>query len=190
MVERVLLGQISRAHGIRGEVIVRSYCAVPDDIAQYGPLSNADGTREFRLKIRGATQKGLIARIDGVDDRNAAEALRNTDLYVARDQLPEPDEDEVYHADVIGLTAMDRDGVAIGTVVTVQNFGAGDLLEVQLTGGKRTEFFPFDDVFVPEIDFDAGTLVIAIDDSDDPDIAPDANGLPNATGGSDDTPAT
>jgi len=189
MTERVLLGQISRAHGIRGEVIVRSYCAVPDDIAQYGPLSNADGTREFRLTIRGATQKGLIVRIDGVADRTAAEALRNTDLYIARDQLPKPDEDEVYHADMIGLTATDRAGVAIGAVLAVQNFGAGDLLEVQLAGSNRTEFFPFDDAFVPEIDFDAGTLVIAIDESDDADLELGADDRPDATNGPDDTPA-
>ena len=169
---RVLLGQISTAHGIRGEVIVKSYCDDPKDIAAYGPLSDDTGTRAFKLTIRGTTKRGLIARIDGVDDRNAAEALRRTSLYVDREKLPPPDENEIYHADLIGMAAIDRDGRALGTVVAVQNFGAGDLLEVRPRGKRTTEFYPFDEQFVPDINFDAGTLTIAIDEPADDD-APD-----------------
>ena len=100
-------------------------------------------------------KKGVVARIEGVTDRNAAEALRGTELYIERDKLPEPDQDEVYHADIIGMAVLRSDGSDVGEVIAIQNFGAGDLLEVRLTDKKRTEFVPFDDRFVPEIDFDA-----------------------------------
>ena len=171
---RVLLGIISSAHGIRGEVLIRSYCNVPEDVAAYGPLTDKAGSRRFKLTVRGATKRGLIARIDGIADRNAAEALRGTELFIDRDKLPEPDADEVYHADLIGLAAVDRDGNAIGTVVAVQNFGAGDLLEVRTPGKRTTEFYPFDDRFVPEIDLEAGLIVIAIDEppADEPTEPP------------------
>lgn len=174
--ERVLLGIIATAHGIRGEVIVKSYCNVPEAIASYGPLYDESGARTFTFKIRGATKRGLIARIAGIEDRNAAELLRGTQLYVDRDKLPEPEDDEYYHEDLIGLTAIEPDGTAIGEVIAVQNFGAGDLLEVRLQGGRRTEFFPFEERFVPDIDVDAGTLTIAIDPSDDPPPEPEAAG--------------
>ncbi|MEL6298208.1 MAG: ribosome maturation factor RimM [Pseudomonadota bacterium] len=159
---RVLLGVISTVHGVRGEVIVRSYCEVPEDIASYGPLTSSDGRRTFPLTIRGATKKGLIARISGIGDRNAADALRGTELYVARDLLPEPDDDEVYHADLVGLTVNDQDGKQLGQVVAIQNFGAGDLIEYRRTDGRDTEFVPLDGAFVTAIDLDAGTCTVAL----------------------------
>lgn len=164
---RVLLGEISTAHGIRGEVIVRSYCAEPEDIASYGPLQEESGSRSFELSVRGATSRGLIATIAGIEDRNAAEQLRGTKLYVDRSLLPEPDDDEYYHADLIGLTVLDRDGLALGKIVSVQNFGAGDLIEVERPNARTTEFFPFNAQFVPSVDLESETLVVAIDDDTD-----------------------
>lgn len=161
--DRVLLGEISTAHGIRGEVILRSYCAEPKDIASYGPLQDESGTRSFEITVRGTTSRGLIARVTGIEDRNAAEQLRGTKLYVERSRLPETDEDEYYHADLIGLTVLDRDGKVLGKVISVQNFGAGDLIEVESPDTRTTEYFPFDTQFVPAVDLEAGTLVVAID---------------------------
>ncbi|MEM9029391.1 MAG: ribosome maturation factor RimM [Pseudomonadota bacterium] len=173
--DRVLLGHISTAHGIRGEVIVKSYCDVPEDIASYGALTDEAGTRSFDLTIRGATKRGLIARVRGVEDRNTAEQLRGTKLYIERSRLPPPAEDEIYHNDLLGLTVLDRDGGVLGKIVAVQNFGAGDLIEVTKPGTRTTEFLPFDAQFVSEVDLDAGTVTMAIDEPEAED-----NGNANA----------
>ena len=165
---RILLGRITGAHGIRGDVLVHSFAAVREDIAAYGPLSDAAGQRTFKLKLVGVTSKGLIARIAGVADRNAAEALRGTELCVARDKLPAPDAEEFYHADLIGMTAVSPDGVPLGEVVAVENFGAGDLLEVRLHGKPATELVPFNATFAPHVDLAARRIVIVL-----PEAAPD-----------------
>ncbi|MEM7777256.1 MAG: ribosome maturation factor RimM [Pseudomonadota bacterium] len=175
--DRVLLGRISTAHGIRGEVIVKSYCDVPEDIASYGALTDGAGTRSFDLTVRGATKRGLIARIGGIDDRNAAEQLRGTKLYIERSHLPPPEEDEFYHNDLLGLTVLDRSGDVLGKVVAVQNFGAGDLIEVTKPKTRTTEFLPFDAQFVSEVDLDAGTIVMAIDE---PEVEDNGNANTNA----------
>jgi len=160
--QRVLLGRIVAAHGIRGDVVIDSYTAEPADIAAYGPLQSADGTRELKIKVVRVTPKGVVAHIAGVDDRNAAEALRATDLFVERAKLPEADEGEFYFADLVGLRAENEAGETIGKVVAVQNYGAGDLLEIALTGHQATEFIPFTDAFVPVVDIAAGRVVIVV----------------------------
>jgi 16S rRNA processing protein RimM len=158
---RVLLGHISHAHGIRGEVVLKSYTADPEAIAGYGPLEDDTGGRVFKILSIRESGKGLIARIEGVADRNQAEALRGTDLYIDRAKLPAPDEGEFYYADLIGLSVVDASGKIVGRVVAVQDFGAGDLLEVRLAGQQRTEFVPFNDACVPEVDFEKGRVVIS-----------------------------
>ena len=157
---RILLGHISTAHGIRGEVLIKPLTEEPADIAAYGPLWDEKGERQFEISSLRVSNKGVIARIAGVGDRNAAEALRGTGLYIDRDQLPEPEADEVYHVDIIGMTAVRADNSVVGEIVAVQNFGAGDLLEIRLAGKRRTEFVPFNDDFVPDIDFEAGRVVV------------------------------
>jgi 16S rRNA processing protein RimM len=160
--DRIILGHISGAHGIRGEVVVKSYTDDPADIAAYGPLSDEADARTFKfLKVRIA-KKGVIAVLEGVKDRNAAEALRGTQLFVERSRLPEPDEEEYYHADLVGLAVVSQKGEKIGEVVAIQNFGAGDLLEYRLEGKRRTEFLPFNEAFVPEIDLDAGHVRVEL----------------------------
>ncbi len=166
---RILLGRIADAHGIRGDVIVHSYAEVAADIAAYGPLADKAGTRTFALKIVRVTPKGVVVRIKGLTDRNAAEALKGTELYVARDKLPATDEDEFYYSDLIGLAVFAPDGKNIGRVVSVQNFGAGDLIEIALEGTTKTEFVPFSDAFVPEVDVKAGRIVVILPDAGDGD---------------------
>ena len=134
---RILLGRIAGAHGIRGEVLIKTFTEAPENIGAYGPLSDASGTRTFKIKSVRATPKGVVARLAGVDDRNAAEALKGIELYVERARLPAAAEGEFYHADLIGLTAVDGDGKPIGEIVAVQNFGAGDLLEIRLAGSSQ-----------------------------------------------------
>jgi 16S rRNA processing protein RimM len=159
---RVLLGRIAGAHGIKGDVAIRSFTADPAAIASYGPLSDAAGARSFGLRVVRVTDKAVIVRIEGVVDRTAAEALKGVELYVDRARLPAAGEREFYHADLIGLAAVDADGRAIGEVVAVQNFGAGDLIEIRMAGLRETEFIPFNDAFVPSVDVAGGRIVVAM----------------------------
>ena len=162
----LLMGAILGAHGIKGEVKVKSFAAQPSDIASYGALSDAREKRRFELSIVGtadATRGILIARIAGVADRNAAEALKGTELYVAREKLPHlTDTDEFYFADLIGLLAVDAGGKPYGRVVSVDNYGAGDLLLVAPDdGGERDSFVvPFTKSFVPVVDIAAGKVAL------------------------------
>lgn len=158
--QRILIGEISSAHGIRGEVLVRTYTEQPEAIASYGPLSDEAGKRTFSLRVVRVTSKGIVARINGIDDRNAAEPLRGIKLYVSRDKLPATEAAEYYYADLIGLDAISEDGSAIGKIVSVQNFGAGDLLELKPADGSPTEFIPFEDRYVPKVDLSSRTVVI------------------------------
>ena len=165
--DRILLGRIAGAHGIRGEVLIKTFTAAPENIGAYGPLSDESGTRTFKLKSARATPKGVVARLQGVDDRNGAEALRGIALYIERDRLPAAAEDEFYHADLIGLAAVNRDGKPVGEIVAVQNYGAGDLLEIRLAGSSKTEFVPFTDAVVPEVDIAARRVVVVMPGADE-----------------------
>src|SRR5947209_13433824 len=129
--DRVLVARIGAAQGLRGDVRLWTFTADPIAVQGYGPLAAEDG-RSFRLQSVRPAKNFLIAHFADVNDRAAAEALRNIDLFVPRDRLPPPDPDEFYYADLIGLAAVAPDGRPLGTIVAVQNFGAGDLLEVRL----------------------------------------------------------
>lgn len=158
----ILLGEITGAHGIRGEVLVRSYTGDPQAIADYGALTDVYGNSPLSLKVLRITPKGaVVARVQGVTDRNAAEALKGRKLYVARAAMPEStDSDQFYHADLIGLAAVDVEGNRIGEVVAVVNYGAGDLLEIKLAGARSTELVPFTKAFVPSIDIPSRRLLV------------------------------
>lgn len=165
----ILLGRIVGAHGIRGDVLVHSFAADPGDIAAYGPLSDKTGTRTFKLRVLHQTPKGaIVVRISGVTDRNAAEALKGVELYVARDKLPAPEPDAFYYADLVGLAAVSPEGAVIGEIVAVQNYGAGDLLELSIPGRKDTELVPFDERWVGEVDIAGRRVVVTL-----PTSAPD-----------------
>jgi 16S rRNA processing protein RimM len=157
---RICLGQIGAAHGTTGEVRLRSFTAEPDAIAGYGPLQTEDG-RVFTIESMRPAKDHFVVRLSGVADRNAAELLTNVRLYVPRERLPPTDDaDEYYHADLVGLSAVDPAGDAVGTVVAVHNFGAGDLIEVKLDGVSKTELVPFDKTHVPSVDIAAGKIVV------------------------------
>ena len=126
----MLLGEIGRPQGLQGEVRIRSFTAEPAAIADYGPLEDEAGMRLFEIESLRVTAKALTARLKGVESRDQAEALTGTRLFVPRSRLPEREEDEWYHSDLIGLAALAPDGATIGTVIAVHNFGAGDLLEI------------------------------------------------------------
>jgi 16S rRNA processing protein RimM len=159
MAERVLVGAIAGAHGVRGQVRIKSFTDDPAGVAAYGPVSDESGQRRFALIVTGAAKGGVIARIDGVLDRTAADALRGLRLYVPRTALPPPSAGEYYRADLIGLSAELSDGTRYGRVADVQDYGAGDLLEIARLDGT-TELLPFTDRIVPAVDVAAGRVVI------------------------------
>ena len=149
--DMVLVGAITGAHGIRGEVKLKSFTADPEAIAAYSPLETAKGGKLVIAKLR-ASKEGFIAVLKGVSDRNAAEALRGTELFVPRERLPEPEEDEVYIHDLIGLPVHLADGTVLGEIVDVADYGAGDLIDVKVEGRKDTVLIPFADAYVLDAD--------------------------------------
>ena len=129
---RLCLGAIAGAHGVRGDVRLKSFTENPLDIAAYGPLMSEDGTRRFEIVKLRAAKDHVVATVDSIASREEAMALKGTRLYVDRDRLPAPDEDNWYHADLIGLEARREDGTRLGEVTAVYDYGAGDLLEIAL----------------------------------------------------------
>ena len=170
MAERVCIAQIGAAHGIRGEVRLRAFTQDPLSVARYGALEAENGQRIEIEAVRPAKDV-LVARLKGITDRNAAERLTSLRLYVARDRLPEPADDEFYHADLIGLAAMTADGASFGSVKAVHNFGAGDILEIEPAGGGATLMLPFTEAVVPVIDI-AGKRIIVDPPEESADRAP------------------
>jgi 16S rRNA processing protein RimM len=158
--ERVCVAQIGAAHGIRGEVKLWSFTADPLAIKEYGPLETEDGAARFKIESLRAAKDHLVVRFSGIDDRNAAERLTNLRLFVPRTRLPATDADEFYHADLVGLKAVDANGNEFGTVIAVQNFGAGDLLEIKIPDDSETVLMPFTVTTVPTVDIAGGRIVI------------------------------
>ena len=157
---RVCVAQIGAAHGLKGEVRLWSFTQEPPAFAEYGALETEDGSRKLEVETARFAKDHFVARFKGVDDRDAAEALRNVNLYVAREILPAVEEDDTfYHADLVGLLVLTRDNARFGEVIAVQNFGAGDILEIRRTDGS-TLLLPFTDAAVPEIDLKGGTIVV------------------------------
>jgi 16S rRNA processing protein RimM len=181
--QRVLLGHIVGAHGIRGAVLVRSYTAEPEAIADYGPLEDAEGSKRYELAVDGVTAKGVICRVGGVSDRTQAEKLKGVALHVARDRLPPANDGEYYHADLIGLAAVTDAGLALGTVIAVQNYGAGDILEVRAEGGSRTALYPMTEAVVRRVDLAGRYIVLA--PPDEVDAGDEGAGEPDNSDGED-----
>ena len=153
--DRVLLGVVAAPHGVRGLVRIKSFTDDPMAVAAYGPLSDETGKKAYRVEALSAARGAVLARIEGVADRTAAEALRGLRLYVERERLPGTDEREWYEADLIGLSAVGRDGRDWGKVTAFHDFGAGSVME--LSGGVM---LPFTDEAVPEIDVEGGKVVV------------------------------
>ncbi len=159
--DKVLLGRITGVHGLKGEVKIAAYTSEPEDIASYGPLTSADGAQLFHIAIRSVKGGTVIALLRGVSNRDEAEKLSGTELYVSRAALPAPEtDDEYYHSDLIGLNAVSPAGETIGKVVAVHNFGAGDLLEVRFEGERQAQLIPFENAHVPHVDLTARQVVV------------------------------
>ena len=158
----VCVGVVTGAHGVRGLVRVKPFTEEPEGVAAYGPVATKDGKRRFAIETKGMAKDLVICRLEGIADRDAAAALRGTELYVPCERLPETDEDEEgwYHADLVGLRAVGTDGKAYGRIASVQNYGAGDLLEIAPEGGGETVLMGFTDENVPEVDIEGGRIVI------------------------------
>jgi 16S rRNA processing protein RimM len=157
---RVVLGVITGPHGIRGEVKLKSFTADPKAIATYGAVGLGDTGRSARVKSLKPQGGALIAALEGITDRNAAEALKGVELHVPRSALPAAAADELYQADLIGLPVFLASGEAVGHVVSIPNYGAGDLLEIAMPGRRQTVLVPLVDSMVPAIDTEAGRIVI------------------------------
>jgi len=159
--DRVLIGVFGAPHGVRGEMRLKSYTADPAAVVEYGPVFTEDG-RRFALKlVRPLKDDMVVVRAEGVADRDAAARLTNVRLYVPRENLPEPDEEEFYHSDLVGLRVETDQGEMLGTVAAVVDFGAGDLLEIRRPTGGATVFLPFTKAFVPTVDLRAARVVAA-----------------------------
>jgi 16S rRNA processing protein RimM len=177
--ERVCLGEVVGVHGVKGLVRVRPFTEEPEAFAAYGALQDERG-RRLTLEAVGRAKGVVLARIEGVADRTQAEALKGTRLYIARAALPAIEEAETYyHADLIGLMAENADGQALGRVTAVHDFGAGDLLEIASEpaagrqgrtgrGGRGDSLLvPFTREAVPELDLEAGRVVVLLPEAAD-----------------------
>ena len=159
--QRICVARLGAAHGVRGEVKLWSFTADPSAVADYGPFDTADG-RVVEIETLRPAKDFFVARLKGVADRTAAERLRNVELFVPRERLPAPqDSDEFYHADLIGLAVVDASGAALGSVVALHNFGAGDIIEVCRAESRDTVMLPFTQAAVPQIDVTGGRVVVA-----------------------------
>lgn len=159
---RILLGRIGAAHGIKGEVRIASHTAEPAAIADYGPLDTDRPGLVVTIEAARLNKNVLVARLKGISDRNAAEALNGVSLFIDRARLPRTeDENDFYHADLLGLDARLDSGISIGEVVALPNYGAGDLIEIRDPRSGDTFLYPFTRAVVPTIRMADGYLIIA-----------------------------
>ena len=155
----IFLGVVTGAKGVRGELRIKSFTAVQEDLAAYGLLWDKAGRESYSVTVTGKIKGQLTATIKGVTSRTSAEALRGVELFIPRESLPSLEQNEFYHSDLIGLKVVTDDGEPLGMVRAVDNYGAGDVIEI--TGGSyKTLMVPFKNEFVPKIDFTAGILVL------------------------------
>ena len=167
---KVCIGAIVGVHGIKGEVKVKSFTEDERNIVKYGAVENEDGSRCFKLKIAGHSKDLLRVKIEGVEDRNTAETLVGTGVYVKRGLLPELKGEEYYHADLIGLEVRSAEGNVLGSVNALYNFGAGDLIELKLADGAL-EMLPFNRQYVPAVNIKDGFIIVEM-----MQFAPDSEG--------------
>ena len=157
--ELICVGAITGARGLKGEVRIKSFTADPKGVSHYGDVTDENGENSYKIRITGQAKGQLLARLKGIEDRSAAEALKGTWLYVLKSALPVPEEDEFYFSDLVGLRADFVDGRKLGSIKEVHDFGAGAILEV--TGGEEgIVMVPFTRSVVPEVDLTSGRVVI------------------------------
>ena len=170
---QICVARIGAAHGVRGAVRLWTFTEDPLAVKDYGPLTTKDGTRQFEVTQARAAKDHLVATLKGVATREDAERLNGLELYIPRDRLPETDDDEYYHTDLIGLAAVNTANEPLGRVVALHNFGAGDIIEIAPPHGP-TMLLPFTNAVVPTVDLAGGRVVIELPEEvegDDPDAA-------------------
>ena len=160
---RVAVGVFGAPHGVRGEMRLKSFTGDPLAIIDYAPLTDKSGQRRFVLKkARSFKDDLLIVSVEGIADRDAAAKLTNLEVFASRELMPEVEEDEYYHADLIGLQAKDGAGKVIGFVIAMHNFGAGDIIEIKPVEGGQTLLLPFTKEIAPHIDLADETITIVM----------------------------
>lgn len=157
--ENICVGAFAGSYGVNGEVRLKSFCAEPDAIADYSPLTDETGKRSFAITLTRSIKNALVAKVEGIANKEQADALRGLRLFARRDQLPVLPNDEFYHTDLIGLTVLDAGGNVLGRVHAVQNHGASDLLEIMAEGSSATILLPFTNEVVPTVDLTAGRII-------------------------------
>lgn len=167
MKDHVLIAVFGAPHGVRGEVRVKSFAGDPGDFDAYGPLVDARGRAYEIVSKRALKDDMFIARVKGCDDRDRAQALTQIELFVPRARLPDAQDGEFYVADLIGLSAVDEAGAVIGKISSVENYGAGDILEIAPLGGGPTHLAPFREPFVGDVDLAARRVVVRLPDYED-----------------------
>jgi 16S rRNA processing protein RimM len=168
---QVCVARIGAAHGVRGAVKLWTFTDDPFAVTRYGPLVTKDGARAFEVAQAREGKGHLVAMLKGVTSRNEAERLNGIELYVAREKLPATDEDEYYHADLIGLAAVTSADEPLGRVIAIHNFGAGDIIEVAPPSGA-TMLLPFSNAVVPTVDIAGGRVVIELPEEVEGDEPP------------------
>ena len=173
MTAPVCVARIGAAHGVRGAVRLWTFTEDPLAVKDYGPLMTKDGTRQFEVTHAREAKDHLVVTLKGVASRDDAERLNGLELYVPRDRLPETDDNEYYHTDLIGLAAVTTTEQPLGKVIAIHNFGAGDIIEIAPPQGA-TMLVPFTNAVVPTVDLAGGRVVIDLPqeiDGDDPSAA-------------------
>jgi 16S rRNA processing protein RimM len=170
----ICVARIGAAHGVRGAVKLWTFTEDPLAVKHYGPLTTKDGARKFEVATAREAKGHLVATLKGIATREEAERLNGIELYIAREKLPATDEDEYYHADLIGLAAVNTAGEPIGRVTAIHNFGAGDIIEIAPPHGP-TMLLPFTNAVVPTVDLAAGRVVIVLPDEIDGDDPAEAD---------------
>ncbi|MDB5608647.1 MAG: rRNA processing protein RimM [Bradyrhizobium sp.] len=163
MAAHICIARIGAAHGVRGAVKLWTFTEDPLAVTGYGPLTTKDGARSFEVATAREAKGHLVATLKGVATREDAERLNGVELYIARDKLPATDEDEYYHADLIGLAAVNAANEPLGRVIAIHNFGAGDIIEIAPAHGT-TMLLPFTNAVVPSVDLAGGRVVIELPD--------------------------
>lgn len=170
MPAQICIARIGAAHGVRGAVKLWTFTEDPFAVKAYGPLGTKDGARQFEVTTAREAKGHLVATLKGIATREDAERLNGIELYIAREKLPATDENEYYHADLIGLAAVTTANAPLGRVLAIHNFGAGDIIEIAPPSGS-TMLLPFTNAVVPTVDLKAGHVVIELPkeiESDDP----------------------
>lgn len=155
----ICLGAVSGSYGVRGEIRLKSFCAIPEEIESYSPLTNEDGSKSYTLTLTRAIKGGFTGHLGGVETKEQADAVKGLRLFAPRDRLPSLPNDEYYYTDLVGLEVYDTGGALLGTVKSVQNHGASDLLELTGAELKSTVFLPFTLAAVPTVDLEQGRII-------------------------------